>query len=300
MLVGVHVEDRADRRVELGVHQHDVLAVREGLERRPVRRARPTPVTSQITSTCSLAAEEERVVGARPRRLPVIASSSSRLRVDRDGLEARVAEDARRARSGLRFEIADDAHARDAVDDLVREPLAHEAGADDADADRPALGLAGLECGVDDDHSTSILRRSSGSIASKGSQRRVLLRDGRDGQRPASPSRGSSVRCRPRPRACRTRRRSSSSRCRRPGSGSRARTARARRARGRFPRRARHRDARRYVGLSGRRSTMMSRIAPRVQRTSFVSAAGGYWKCIPRRVPVYAVVARRWPARSSA
>src|SRR5947208_3326423 len=41
----------------------------------------------------------------------------------------------------------------------------------------------------------------------------------------------------------------------------------------------------RYVELSGRRSTMMSRIAPRVARTSFVSAAGGNWKCIPRNVP---------------
>src|SRR6266851_1097471 len=30
---------------------------------------------------------------------------------------------------------------------------------------------------------------------------------------------------------------------------------------------------------------MMSRMAPRVARTSFVSAAGGYWKCIPRTVP---------------
>src|SRR6266568_6776738 len=30
---------------------------------------------------------------------------------------------------------------------------------------------------------------------------------------------------------------------------------------------------------------MMSRIAPRVARTSFVSAAGGNWKCIPRSVP---------------
>ncbi len=30
---------------------------------------------------------------------------------------------------------------------------------------------------------------------------------------------------------------------------------------------------------------MMSRIAPRVQRTTFVSAAGGNWKCMPRSVP---------------
>ena len=31
---------------------------------------------------------------------------------------------------------------------------------------------------------------------------------------------------------------------------------------------------------------MMSRIAPRVQRTSLVSAVGGYWKCMPRSVPL--------------
>src|ERR1700747_3016458 len=31
---------------------------------------------------------------------------------------------------------------------------------------------------------------------------------------------------------------------------------------------------------------MMSRIAPRGQRTSLVSAAGGNWKCMPRRVPL--------------
>ena len=30
---------------------------------------------------------------------------------------------------------------------------------------------------------------------------------------------------------------------------------------------------------------MMSRMAPRVQRTILVSAAGGYWKCMPRSVP---------------
>src|SRR5207247_325821 len=48
----------------------------------------------------------------------------------------------------------------------------------------------------------------------------------------------------------------------------------------------------RYVGLSGRRSTMMSRIAPRVARTSFISAAGGNWQCIPRSVPLRFVKAR--------
>src|SRR5262249_16088845 len=31
----------------------------------------------------------------------------------------------------------------------------------------------------------------------------------------------------------------------------------------------------------------MSRIPPRVQRTSFDSAAGGNWKCMPRRVAAF-------------
>jgi hypothetical protein len=30
---------------------------------------------------------------------------------------------------------------------------------------------------------------------------------------------------------------------------------------------------------------MIPRIAPRVQRSNFVSATAGNWKCIPRRVP---------------
>ena len=33
--------------------------------------------------------------------------------------------------------------------------------------------------------------------------------------------------------------------------------------------------------------TPISRTPPRVQRTSLVSAAGGYWKCIPRKVPAF-------------
>src|SRR5438067_544502 len=31
---------------------------------------------------------------------------------------------------------------------------------------------------------------------------------------------------------------------------------------------------------------MISRIEPLVHRTSLVSAAGGYWKCMPRNVPL--------------
>src|SRR5512140_1278625 len=36
---------------------------------------------------------------------------------------------------------------------------------------------------------------------------------------------------------------------------------------------------------------MMSRMAPRVARTSFVSGWGGYWKCMPRSVPLRALKA---------
>ena len=140
--VGVHVEDRADRRLELGVHQDDVLAVRERLERDPCAEL---DVAGHLADHVDVLApaEEERVVGH--------GRAAAACRV----LELRLRADRRRARGprsgrprprgpGFRFEIADDAHPRDAVDDLVREPLAHEAGADDADADRAALGLAGL------------------------------------------------------------------------------------------------------------------------------------------------------------
>src|SRR6267154_1981717 len=36
---------------------------------------------------------------------------------------------------------------------------------------------------------------------------------------------------------------------------------------------------------------MTSRIAPRVARTSFASACGGYWKCRPRTVPFFLLYA---------
>ena len=48
------------------------------------------------------------------------------------------------------------AHAGDAVGDLVRQPLGHEAGADQRDPDRAALCLAPAQCGVDEDHSAAL------------------------------------------------------------------------------------------------------------------------------------------------
>ena len=70
-----------------------------------------------------------------------------------------------------------DPHAGNAVLDLISEALAHEARADDPDADRLALRLALPKCGVDEDHVTllamassrAILRLTSGSILASSS-----------------------------------------------------------------------------------------------------------------------------------
>ena len=162
MPVGVDVQDRPNRRLELGVHQHDVLAVCERLERdvsSELDRARDLADDVDVLA----AAEQERIVGhgrAAGRRGVV----ERVLRVDGDGLDARVAED---LGGSLRLPVRDrdDAHPGNAVDDLVRQALAHETGADDPDADRPPFGFAGLQRGVDDDHDeTSIRLRSFGSI----------------------------------------------------------------------------------------------------------------------------------------
>ena len=40
--------------------------------------------------------------------------------------------------------------------DLIGQALAHEAGADDADADRLSLRLACLQSGIDEDHGYSL------------------------------------------------------------------------------------------------------------------------------------------------
>ena len=61
-LLGVDAQDRADRRVELGVHQHDVLAVAGRLEhdlRAELDRAGEVDEHVDLLG----AAEQERVVG---------------------------------------------------------------------------------------------------------------------------------------------------------------------------------------------------------------------------------------------
>ena len=185
-------EDRADRGLELGVHQYDVLAVRERLER---------DMRTELDGAGHLAdhvdvlasAEQERIVGhgraaGRSHILECV------LGVDRDRFDAGVPE-----RFGRPFRPTigdpDHSHPRDAVDDLVRQALPHEAGADDPDADRAALRFALLECRVDDDHpETSIRLRNSGSIASRPGHCESFgdITDTGSGQ--LSPRRGSSAR----------------------------------------------------------------------------------------------------------
>src|SRR5689334_11525091 len=67
----------------------------------------------------------------------------------------------------------DDAHAGNAVDDLVREPPRHETRANYSNADRSTGSLALLKFGIEENHldlsSTSAIRvLSSGSISASG------------------------------------------------------------------------------------------------------------------------------------
>ena len=93
------------------------------------------------------------------------------------------------------------------------------------------------------------------------------------------------------PRSCRRRP------CRRRASGTRARSLRECRALGRSSASSSTPNHGPRVGDPRRRSTATSKIAPRVQRTSFASSCGARWKCMPRSVPA-AGSARRCTARA--
>ena len=112
------------------------------------------PVTSTTTSISLGAADQERVLGD-DRDAPADRVVELRLRLGHgDVVAARVPVDVLRA---LGPAVVDrrHPHARNAVADLVGEALAHEPGADHADADRLALPLPRLQCVVDDDHASS-------------------------------------------------------------------------------------------------------------------------------------------------
>jgi hypothetical protein len=150
VLPPVDAQDGPDGRVYFGVHQDDGLPVGERLDddaRAELDRA------GHVDDDVDLgrAAYEVRIFRDGG------DASLDRLvegRLGGNGLDvfaAGVSVDAERA---FRPAVVDGRHphAWNAVRDLVGEPLAHEPGADHADADRPALLFPGLQCCVDDDH----------------------------------------------------------------------------------------------------------------------------------------------------
>ena len=158
----VHLEDRADRRIELRVHQDDVLAVAERLEH---------DVRAELNGSGDLhedvdllrATEEHRVVR---HRHAVVADRlldvGHRGRLD-DVLDAGIGAQLPRPLEPPAVH-GGESHARHAVDDLVRETLGHEARADEPDANRTTLCLASAQCSVDQDHlnpSSAVITESS-------------------------------------------------------------------------------------------------------------------------------------------
>ena len=136
-------------------------------------------------------AKQERVVGRR-RAAGVDDLVEPALGIHGRRLDAGVLE---RLDGSLRTPVrdTDDAHARNAVHDLVRQPLPHEPGADDADADGASLGFALLERSVDDDHApTSIRLRTSGSTESSNAHCLSFSDITVTGSGHSRPSRGSS------------------------------------------------------------------------------------------------------------
>ncbi len=189
--VGVDVEDRADRGLELGVHEHDVLAVRERLERdlgSELDRAGHLADDVDVLA----AAEQEGIV--RHDRAAGRRSVVERvLRVDGNRLQTRVAERVGGA-FGSPVRDADHTHAGHAVHDLVRESLTHEAGADDADADRASFSFARPQGRVDDDHDEISMRlRTSGSTTSRPGHWESFSDMTETGSGQVSPRRGSSA-----------------------------------------------------------------------------------------------------------
>ena len=236
--VGVDVEDRADRRLELGVHQHDVLAVRERLERD--LRAELDRAGHLADHVDVLApAEEERIVGhgraagarRRPRTRP-----ASRPRPARGPRSGRPRPPARAA--GWRSPTTRIPGTLLTIW-FVRPWPMKPAPTMPTRIGRPSASRAFSAV------STMITPRPPFAGAARARSRRAAP-SARPSPRSTATGSGQleaeprivAARGRPRRRACRTRRRSSSSPCRRPASGSRARTARARRASGRSPRRA--------------------------------------------------------------
>ena len=168
----MHLEYWADGRVELGVHQGDVLA---GRDRRRAHLRPGLDFAGGVDDRVDIAraAQEERILG-------------DRVPFARDGVFQRThAVDRHNVADaglvvgthGLRqrpIGDGDKSHARDRGEDVERDTTPHVPGTDQADTDRVALSFALLECFVDDDHlnAPSPTFPNGRTVASRGRRRR--------------------------------------------------------------------------------------------------------------------------------
>ena len=150
MFGGVNLKDRADGGVNLGVHEHDILAVRERLEKHLGAEFHGTRRIDDHIDVLR-ASQEERVLRdnglARSNRvleLPLRSGydsvCNSRIAV---GLTCAL---------GPPIENCGHAHARNAVDDGVGQPLSHESGPEQPDPYRLARGGSRLQRSVNKNH----------------------------------------------------------------------------------------------------------------------------------------------------
>ena len=153
--LGVLLQNRADRSVELGVHRHHVLLVLDrahGDDRAELYRP------GGIDQTVDVVGVEHQVRVLRDDRLSgadrvlKLSLAGRHQRLGRTVLDVRAPGARERAVADC-----DQLHAGNRVEDVVRETAAHEARADHADANGPSLGFTLPERYINDQH-----RRFSG------------------------------------------------------------------------------------------------------------------------------------------
>jgi hypothetical protein len=188
--VGLGHQQRPQGGVHLGVEQHQVLAGGEARQRQ-------------------LGAERHRAGGVDHDVHPVAAGQHVEVVGDRHRAGRGQPVDVRGTAGGLRGRPhlrdggvrllrgpvvhRDELHPRRAVDDLVDQAPAHEAGADESDPDGPALLLAVGEQRVDDDHAgTPARNRSALACSSNAGQAASLSEMALTGSGQETPKAGSS------------------------------------------------------------------------------------------------------------
>ena len=148
--IGIDLQHGAHRAVELGVHQHDVFAVRDPVE---------DDAGGEVDGTGDLDQGIDRAGRAQQRGVVGDGRTSG---VDRpfqggdtvDGRDLLDAGFGKGAAPGVRMTVGDgdQAHPGDGVDDLVGDRPAHRAGADHANPQRLSRPLAFLQRAIHDDH----------------------------------------------------------------------------------------------------------------------------------------------------